>query len=117
MTLSFSIIQKEPVQIIGLYGQLIEKSAASELVQYLDDAFDSGSARIVLDLSELKYMNSSGLNLLISIMTKARKAEGDVVLACISDKIRELLLITKLNTVFTCTETIDEAVSSLSNTQ
>ncbi|GAB4136994.1 MAG: hypothetical protein Fur0041_11650 [Bacteroidia bacterium] len=111
MSFTYNINQHEPVLVISLYGELLDMNAAAGLINFLNESHEEGKCKFVFDLSELKYMNSSGLNLLISTMTKARKNGGDVVIAGISQKIRELLLITKLNSVFTVKDSIDEAVA------
>ena len=54
-------------------------------------------------------MNSSGLNVMINVLTKSRKAGGEVAIANVTKKIKELLIITKLNSFFNVSESIDEA--------
>jgi anti-sigma B factor antagonist len=66
-------------------------------------------------MGRLKYINSSGLTVLINTLTKARKTGGEVMIANVSTKVSELLLITKLNTVFTVTPTVDEALKKISS--
>jgi anti-sigma B factor antagonist len=57
----------------------------------------------------MDYMNSSGLNVLVNILTKARSHSGEVVVSNVSGKVKELFLITKLNTLFQVTESLEEA--------
>lgn len=58
-------------------------------------------------------MNSSGLNTLIQLLTKARVGGGEAVLFNLNKKINELILITKLNTLFKIVSTKEEAVKLL----
>ncbi|HTL82498.1 MAG TPA: STAS domain-containing protein [Bacteroidia bacterium] len=111
MSFSFNLVSKEPVLLFSLYGDLVDKNAAHEFLEKVNTAMDEGMNKVVIELSELRYMNSTGLNVLINILTKARKNGGDLVLCGVSRKVQELLVVTKLNSVFTVTETSDEAVA------
>lgn len=113
MVFSFSIKKELNVNIVSLTGELIDKNQSNELVEQVDSLLAAGELKYVFDLSELKYINSSGLNVLIHILTKARKAGGEAVVANVSKKVNELLIITKLNTVFTVTDTVEKAISKL----
>ena len=101
------------IVICQLHGELIDKNQALPFIADLDGHMSKGNLRIVMDLGDLKYINSSGLNVLINILTKARKNGGEAVIANVSAKVRELLVITKLNTVFTVTETVEKALAKL----
>lgn len=110
MSFTFNLLEKSPVAILALYGELIDRGQAQELMEQVNALSESGQNRFVLELSELKYMNSTGLNVLINILTKARRNGGDLVVSGVSKKVKELLLITKLNSVFAVTDTTEEAV-------
>ena len=111
MSFTFNINQKEPVAIISLYGELIDRDEAQHLLEQINGLADDGQKNFILELSELKYMNSTGLNVLINVLTKSRKNGGDLVICGVSKKVQELLLITKLISVFSVTSTIEEAIS------
>ena len=110
MSFAFTTIQKEPIAIISLYGELIDRNEAQQLLNQLNLLSEGGIKNFILELSELKYMNSTGLNVLINVLTKSRKNGGELVICGISKKVNELLLITKLNSVFTVSESTDEAI-------
>ncbi|HET6993271.1 MAG TPA: STAS domain-containing protein [Bacteroidia bacterium] len=111
MSFTFNITQKEPVAIISLYGELIDRNEAQHLLDQINGLSDDGQKNFILELSELKYMNSTGLNVLINVLTKSRKNGGDLVICGVSKKVQELLLVTKLTSVFAVSETADEALS------
>lgn len=111
MSFSFNQVSKEPVLTFALYGDLVDRNAAHEFLTVAHTAMDEGKNNVVIDLSELRYMNSTGLNVLINILTKSRKNGGDLVICGLTRKIQELLVVTKLNSVFTVTETSEEAVA------
>ena len=60
-------------------------------------------------------MNSSGIGVLITLLTKYRNQEGEMILIKPSENIQKLLLITKLNKIFTIVNNKEEAVEILSS--
>ncbi len=111
MSFTFNIIQKDPVAIISLYGELIDRNEAQHLMDQIDGLSDDGQKNFILELSELKYMNSTGLNVLINVLTKSRKNGGDLVICGVSKKVQELLLVTKLTSVFSVSESTEDALT------
>jgi len=113
MVLEYKITGEKDFEILELKGELIDKNQALDLIKEVDDLLEQGKNKFVLDLSELRYMNSSGLNVLIQLLTKTRNRGGESVICHVSKKVNELLIITKLNTLFKVTETKEEAFKLL----
>lgn len=113
MQFSHQIREEMGIVVCSLHGELIDKNQANTFVEETDKLIASGKLKVVLDLGDLKYINSSGLNVLINMLTRARKNGGETIIANVSPKVRELLVITKLNTVFTVTESVEKAISKL----
>lgn len=113
MNFDFDIKKLENYAVIKLNGELIEKSQATALLEQTDELVKENFTKLAIDLEELKYMNSSGLNTLIQLLTKARVGGGEAVLYNMNKKINELILITKLHTLFKVTETKEEAIKLL----
>lgn len=110
MAFSFTSEEKNNVRIFHLEGSLMESQHATTLLEEINELIANDTGKFILDLQELKYMNSTGLGVLISILTKARKAAGEAIICNVPVKIRELLIITKLNTVFTVADNIEQAM-------
>ena len=68
---------------------------------------------VILDLADLKHINSSGLGVFITLLTKARKKDGEVLLVSPSEGIRKLLLMTKLNAIFQIFDTVEAAMETV----
>jgi anti-sigma B factor antagonist len=113
MILTFKIIEENNIQLLKLSGELIDKNQATELMVAVDELLELGKSKLMIDLSELKYMNSSGLNVLIQLLTKTRTRGGESVIFNVNKKVNELLVITKLNTLFKVAESKAEAISLL----
>ena len=87
----------------------------ASILDQIVEAINNGYNRFVLDLKDLNHINSAGLSVMIRVMTKARTAGGDAVLINIPEKIKQLLVITKLNSVFSTYDDMDSAKQALSN--
>jgi anti-sigma B factor antagonist len=98
--------------LIELKGNVMGGDDTKEFNDMLHKLIDEGKKNIVVDLHEVKFMNSSGLGMLIGGLTTMKKSEGTFRLSRITDKIESLLVITKLITIFETYKTVDEAVAS-----
>ena len=113
MRFSFKLEEEKNIAIIYLMGDLMERGDAIHLIAKIDELINLNQHTFILNLSELKYMNSTGLNLLISILSKARNHGGEALVTEVSAKIKELLVVTKLNTVFTITDSNKKAIEMI----
>lgn len=98
--------------LIELKGNVMGGEDTKEFNELLHKCIDEGKKNIVVDLHDVKFMNSSGLGMLIGGLTTMKKAEGTFRLSRVTDKIESLLIITKLITIFDTYKTVEEAVAS-----
>jgi anti-sigma B factor antagonist len=103
----------DDILIITLKGDLIGENNGPELVNIANDNLHNEINRCAVDLSEVRYMNSSGIGVLITLLTKFRNHEGEMILIKPSEKIEKLLLITKLNNIFSIVDSKEEALELL----
>lgn len=115
MALSFEHSEQLGVQVFSLSGRLMEKRQAEGLIGAIQDSCNEEKNRIVLGLNDLEYMNSSGLNVVLGLFTTARNAGGELAIGGISDKVEQLLVMTKLNSVFKIYDTINTACEAVSD--
>ena len=108
----FNVSEKSNCIVIEFKGNIMGGPEAVSLNEKLHEIIDEGKKNIVVDLSRVKFMNSSGLGMLIGALTTMRNAGGDLRIANATDKIESLLIITKLITVFKHFRSLDEAVAS-----
>lgn len=113
MKFTYNILKEENINIISMEGELIDKSQATGLLLSIDEKIENKELKLVFDLKALKYLNSSGLNVLINVLTKCRKAGGEVVIANLSERVNKLFIMTKLNSIFTITDSQEKAVAKL----
>ncbi|NOY61394.1 MAG: STAS domain-containing protein [Calditrichaeota bacterium] len=107
-------IDRDGVVVLQLDGKIMGGPDATAINDKLHELVEAGKTNIVADLAGVNWMNSSGLGILISGLTTIRNAGGDFRLAAVTDRIRSLLMITKLLTVFETFETTEEAIQSFS---
>ncbi len=98
--------------VIEFEGKVIGGPDAVSLNEKLHELISENKTNIIIDLGKVKFMNSSGLGMLISSLTTMRKAGGDLRIANHSEKIKELLEITQLAAVFKQFESVEEAAKS-----
>jgi len=110
MDFTYTITNKGTYAVVEMTGNLIDKNQASPLLDEIQEMINKGTTSFVISMEHFRYLNSNGLNVLVNILTKSRKNGGDTTICSVSDKIKELLIITKLNTVFTITENLPEAI-------
>jgi len=109
MSFSFEIKKEDQIIHVSLQGNLMSKQQIQTLLDEIDFFFNEGLKKIIIDLSDMQYMNSTGLSILINIFTQARNKGGEVVITNIPEKINQLLVITKLNSIFNIEETVEDA--------
>jgi anti-sigma B factor antagonist len=104
-------IQGEVV-VLEPKGKIMGGPDASLLHDKLYEYIDKDRKRVVVDLSGVEWMNSTGLGILISGYTTLRNSGGELKLANVTDKIQSLLVITKLVTVFESHDSVEDAIAS-----
>lgn len=110
--MKIKINERYEAVVLELKGNVMGGDDTKDFTDILHKLIDEGKKNVIVDLSEVKFMNSSGLGMLIGGLTTMKKAEGNLKLARVTDKIESLLVITKLITIFEFFETVDEAAAS-----
>lgn len=98
--------------ILRISGDLIGEEKDTRLVDAVNEAVSHQVLTCVIDISGLRYINSSGIGVLITLLTKFRNKGGEVYLMNPSDSVKKLLAITKLNSIFQVVKTEMEALEA-----
>ena len=91
---------KNNVLIIRLTGDLIGEDNGAAVIEVVTNSLQQKVKTCIVDISNLRYINSSGIGMLITILTKFRNKSGEVYLMKPSESVQKLLVITKLNAIF-----------------
>src|SRR5215470_12503416 len=111
MSLSIEVRRVNQAVVLELYGRL---SVLEEgLRQLAWELIEKGEPRLVVSLANVSYLDNSGLGQLCWIYTVSRNRGGDVKLLRPTSRIKRLLNITKLDTVFQSFESELEAIHSM----
>jgi anti-sigma B factor antagonist len=92
--------QVDGVTIVDLSGSIVLGEGSVVLRDTIKDLSTQGTKKILLNLGNVTYIDSSGLGELISAYTSVRHAGGELKLLNLTKKVHDLLQITKLYTVF-----------------
>lgn len=102
----------EDVAVLTLKGKLMGGPETTAVHDKIKDLVGNNVMKVVIDLGKVKWMNSSGLGMLMGAMTTLKNSGGELKLANVTEKVKSLFMITKLITIFSTHESIDEAVGS-----
>ena len=104
--------EKEGIAILDLEGPLVAGGAATAIREKLQEILAAGRANVILNLRQVEYIDSTGLGSMVVCYTSLRKAGGKLVLLNLNKRHIELLILTKLSTVFELFEDEQDAVNS-----
>lgn len=111
MQLRLSNRVQDGVAIIDCDGRIILGEESASLRDSVKNLI-TRSKQIVLNLGGISYIDSGGLGTLVSLYTTARNAGGSLRLASLTQRVGDLLQVTKLLTVFEVFDSVDDAVKS-----
>ena len=100
MSMKISTRQVDGVTIVDCSGRITLGEGSVMLRDTVRDLLSKGQKKIVLNLAEVNYIDSSGIGELVSAFTTAKNQGGELKLLNLTKKVHDLLQITKLFTVF-----------------
>ena len=116
MNLKFSTRSVGDVTIVDMTGKIVIGDETAALRQLVVSLLDKGDRKILFNLAHVDYIDSLGLGYLVSAFTSVRKLGGELKLLSLTEKVQDLLQITKLYTVFDIANDEAAAVKSFSKT-
>lgn len=114
MSMNMKIRNVEGVTVMDLSGRITLGEGSVALREAVREALAAGSKKILLNVADVNYVDSAGLGELVAAYTSVKNAGGNLKLLNISKKIKDLLVITKLVTVFEVRDNEKEAIASFS---
>ena len=113
MSLTIEQRQVEDVTVLACSGQITLGEATSEFRNRIRELLNQGVKKLVIDLGNVRYLDSSGIGELVGSYTSASNVGAKMKLANLTKKLHDLLSITKLITVFEVYESEEAAVASM----
>jgi anti-sigma B factor antagonist len=102
----------EQRHVVAVRGE-IDLFTAPELKKTLADAIENGATRVVVDLSETTFLDSTALGVLIGAVKRLRQRDGQLVIVNTDPNIQKTFEITGLDQIFTIADTRDAAIAAL----
>lgn len=99
--MQYTKIIKGDVLALTFEGDLLGENKGAELVALATETINSGVVFCLINLCKVRYINSNGIGVLITLLTKYRNRNGELYLVNPSDQVMKLLSITKLREIFT----------------
>ena len=100
------------VPIVRVAGE-IDAFTTPELKTALNEAIESSTKGLIIDLTEVSYMDSSGFGALLGAAKRVKPQGGTIYLVGCSDTIKRILHITKLDIMFELLATVEEAITAI----
>jgi anti-sigma B factor antagonist len=100
------------VTIVDISGRIVLGEESAFLRKLVSDLLSQGHKKILFNLSEVNFIDSSGLGHLVSSFTSVRKHNGDLKLLKLTNKVQDVMQITKLYTVFDILDDEEAAIRS-----
>jgi anti-sigma B factor antagonist len=113
MSFSYNLTIEGNLQIVQMEGRILDRSEADTMMDEVSKNIEEGKNKLIFNFDGLDYMNSAGLNVLITILTKSRNHYGEMVLCNLSEKVRNLLVTSKLQNIFKLVDTEVDAREKL----
>jgi len=104
--------EEGPITIIEPKGKITIGEGDVLLREEITKLLGEEKKQLVLDLGGISYMDSAGVGELVSVYTSVKNRGGELKLSCLTKKIKDLLQITQLMTIFDSYETTQEAISA-----
>ncbi|MBT8400317.1 MAG: STAS domain-containing protein [Rhodothermia bacterium] len=104
--------------VLELKGKFLGSVDGDAFKQTITELKESGKTKVVVDLSETEMIDSTGIGMLISALTTMRNAGGDVKIAGLKKRIKNLFLMTRLlGPVFDDYDSVDDALESFKDSE
>jgi anti-sigma B factor antagonist len=104
--------QIDGVTVLRVKGNLTGEPGTFTIHDKVKQLLAEKITRMVIDLSDVGLINSTGLGMLMGCYTSAKNAGGDIKLTGINEKVKNIFIITKLITIFDVFESVREAIDA-----
>ena len=113
--MNYSVSEQNGIVIISLIGKIMGGPEATEINDKFNELIDERKYKVIVDLMNVEWMNSSGLGILIGAASVLSNNNAELRLINVSERIKNLLKITKLSGIFITNNSLEEAISSFKN--
>ena len=112
MNMTTSTQQVGGITVVNISGRIVLGEENAALRELFRDLLSKGHRQILLNLGNVNYIDSTGVGTLVGALTSVKKENGELKLLNLTNKVRDIMRITKLHTVFDILKYEDEGVKS-----
>lgn len=113
MAFEYHINHHDDVIVIDFFDRILDVSEAEQMIHQVERQLLGGSQKFIINFQQVDYINSSGLNVLITLLTKIRDNYGELYICQVSEKIKKLIQTTKLDNIFKIEDDLERALEKL----
>ena len=103
---------KGDVVLLRVHGRLMGGPDADNFKSIIGSIISEGKKKVVVDLARVNWINSTGLGILLSAQSALRRNGGELKLANVTSRIKNIMFITKLTLIIECFDSVEEAIES-----
>lgn len=103
------------VRELSFVGKISSTDDFDGIKEKVDELLKLNIRKFIINLDGVSFMNSSGLNLMLNLLTKTRNKGGELLLVNLNGTVEKLFEISKLTKVFKICKSLDEAINELNN--
>lgn len=100
------------VMVVMVREERLDAHNSEELKVEINRLFESGTKDLLVDLKEVRFIDSSGLGVLVSGFKNAATHQGSIKLCSLQTQVKSMFELTRLHRVFDIYQTVDEALES-----
>ena len=112
MAMKITTLQNLEIGLLEPHGSIIGGDETDELKQKARDLLDQGNKKLVIDLGNVTYLNSTGIGAIVSVHTMYAKAGGKIKVSGLGKGVKNVFVITSLIRVIDVEETKEDAINN-----
>ncbi len=112
MDLQINVRKHEEIPVIELSGE-VDAYTSARFREIMLDIIDSDGANLVINMTDVEYIDSSGLGALVGGLKRVSERDGKIVIVCDKPQVKKVFEITGLEKVFPIYDSVEDAVSAL----
>ncbi|MCD6187662.1 MAG: STAS domain-containing protein [Desulfuromusa sp.] len=110
--MQLKMVEQDDIVNISIEEERMDAHNSGDLKEQMLQLFDEGKCNLIIDLSSVRFIDSSGLGALVSGFKNAGAREGSLKLCCLQPQVRSMFELTRLHRVFEIFANRDEALES-----
>ena len=111
-SMNITLDNKDGSTVLRFHEERLDAHNSKELKDYFLDLLDKGNKKLILDLAEVRFVDSSGLGALLSGHKNAVLREGRFALACVQSRVQSMFELTRLTRVFEIYPAVEDALKT-----